>query len=79
MSGSWEHVTDKRERYTRTHALPHIDTNTHTRTQKTRERERDRKIGREREREGRVDQKGTTRSHNNTRHGQHATGTQDRC
>ena len=46
MSGSYEHVTDKRERCTHTHALPHIDTHTHTRTQKTRERETDRKIGR---------------------------------
>jgi len=53
MSGSYEHVTDRRERHTYTHALPHtgIDTHTHTRTQKTRERERDSKIGRERERE----------------------------
>jgi len=63
MSDSYEHVTDRRERRTHTHALPHIDTHMHTRTQKTRERERDRKIGRERERErerrreGRVDRK----------------------
>jgi len=44
MSGSYEHVTDRRERHTYTHALPHtgIDTHTHTRTQKTRERERER-------------------------------------
>jgi len=51
MSGSYGRVTDRRERRTHTHALPHIDTQTHTRPQKTRERERDRKIGRERERE----------------------------
>ena len=53
MSGSYGHVTDRRERRTHTHALPHIDTHTHcfARTQNTRERERDRKIGRERERE----------------------------
>ena len=51
MSGSYGHVTDRRERRTHTHALPHIDTHTHTRPQKTRERERDKKIGRERERE----------------------------
>jgi len=49
MSVSYEHVTDRRERRTHTHALPHINIHTHTRTQKTRERERDRKIGRERE------------------------------
>jgi hypothetical protein len=51
MSGCYEHVTDRRERRTHTHALPHMDTHTHTRTQKTRESQRDRKIGRERERE----------------------------
>jgi len=51
MSGSYGHVTDRRERRTHTHALPHIDTHTHTHPQKTRERERDRKIGRERERD----------------------------
>jgi len=61
MSGSYGHVTDRRERRTHTHALLHMDTHTHTRPQKTREREIDRKIGRERERdrergrEGRVD------------------------
>jgi len=51
MSGCYEHVTDRRERRTHTHALPHMDTHTHTRTQETRESQRDRKIGRERERE----------------------------
>ena len=51
MSASYEHVTDRRERRTKTYALTHINTPTHTRTHKTRERERDRKIGRERERE----------------------------
>jgi len=29
MSGSYEHVTDRRERRTHTHALLHIDTHTH--------------------------------------------------
>jgi len=39
---------------------------------------RERETEREGEREEWIE-KGTTRSHNNTRHGQHATGTQHRC
>jgi len=51
MSGSYEHVTDRRERRTHTHAPTHINTHAHSHAKDTREGERQKNRMRERERE----------------------------
>ena len=51
MSGSYEHVTDRRERRTHTHAPTHINTHAHSHAKDTREGERQKNRTRERERE----------------------------
>ena len=51
MSGSYEHVTDRRERRTHTDAPTHINTHAHSHAKDTREGERQKNRMRERERE----------------------------
>ena len=58
MSGSYEHVTDRRERRTHTHAPTHINTHAHSHAKDTREGERQKNRKRERERERERERKG---------------------
>ena len=80
----WTCYRQERKTHTHSRTPTHQHTHAHSPAKDTREgdRQKNRMREREREREGEREEwieKGTTRSHNNTRHGQHATGTQHGC